>query len=214
VIKPWKSRLSLLFALAPISLAVGACDAWPNAAEPAVESRSANKRGAGQTQQSGAGQQPPPKGRSFTFSAGSVTLRRVGFDTLRVVSVRAKPGWRGRIDDNFDDSVGVEFFKGRGHVDFTAGLENGRLQAEACQDLSPVGARFQIGSTGAVTLRPLGDEDLHISGVSPISGWRARITDNNSEDVEVLFFSNTGKVEFDAQLDDGRLEGNFCRTLS
>lgn len=196
-----------------VALSIGACDAPPDESQPAAETRQTSKPGGEPAKNSpGTKKQNSPEDKSFTISAGSVTVRRVGFDTLRIVGVTAKSGWRRQIEDNFEDSVGVEFLRSGRRVDFTASLENGRLKAETCEDISALGTRPAIGEAGTVALQRIGDEDLHVSIVESGGGWRPRITDNNSGDIEVLFVSGEGRIEFDAQLDDGRLEGTICQT--
>jgi hypothetical protein len=201
-------RAVLLF----IALAVIACDARPQSAQPAGEAQGGNQPRARNESPAGA-REPRAGGRSFVMSAGNVTVRRAGFDTLRIVEVKVKPGWRRRIEDDFDDSVGVEFHMGQRNLDFNAALENGRLSAEACREISPLSARPTIGNAATVALQRIGDEDLRVRVVKTSPGWHGRITDNNSEDVEVLVRSGQGRLEFDAQLDDGRFEGSLCRAL-
>ena len=217
----------LAVGLLSLALVVGACDA-PDSSQPTTERRT-SKQAVAQTNKasgpkeqsaaepeksSGPRKQSAAKGRSFTVSAGSVTVRRVGFDTLRFVRVSANPGWIKQVDDDFDDSIGVEFLKGGRNLDFTAALDNGRLTAESCQTSSRLNARPAIGDAATVALQRIGDEDLHVSIVKTSPGWHARITDNNSEDVEVLFLSNQGEILFEAQLDDGLLEGSICKRLA
>jgi hypothetical protein len=210
-----------------LTLLAGACDAPPDRSQPTTETQTSRtaaqgkkspdpkKQPAAQTKKSSDPEkQPAAKGRSFTFSAGRVTVRRVGFDSLRFVRVSANPGWRNQIDDDFDDSIGVEFFKRGRNLDFNAALDNGRLTAEACQNISRLSARPVIGEAAMVALQRIGDEDLHVSIVKTSPGWQARITDNNSEDVEVLFLSNGGEILFEAQLNDGLLEGSICKRLA
>jgi hypothetical protein len=197
-----------------VALSFGACDKPPDTAQPAAETRQESKPRSEPAKNSpGPKKQNTPEDKSFTISAGSVTVRRVGFDTLRIVRVTAKSPWRRHIEDNFEDSVGVEFLRPGRLVDFTAALENGRLKAESCEDISRLSTRPAIGDAGTVALQRIGDEDLHVSIVESRPGWRPRITDNNSEDIEVLFVSGKGRIEFDAQLDDGRLEGTICKTV-
>lgn len=192
---------------------LGACDARPEGSAPAAETKPTSEEGGAPTKSSGEKKQGAPKGTTFSISAGSLTVRRVGFDTLRIVGSTANTGWRRRKDDDFDDSVGIDLFKGRQSIDLDVSLDNGRMRAEACQDLPGLGSRPAVGQAGAVSITRIGDEDLHVSIERSSPGWRARITDNNSEDVEVLFVSKEGRIEFDADLDDGRLEGRLCRVL-
>ncbi len=204
-----------------VALSFGACDTPPDTAQPAAETRQESKPRSEPAKNSpepkkntpAEPKKNTPEDKSFTISAGSVTVRRVGFDTLRIVRVTAKSPWRRHIEDNFEDSVGVEFLRPGRLVDFTAALENGRLKAESCEDISRLSTRPAIGDAGTVALQRIGDEDLHVSIVESRPGWRPRITDNNSEDIEVLFVSGKGRIEFDAQLDDGRLEGTICKTV-
>lgn len=207
-------RIGAVVGALSVALTIGACDAPPDVSQPTAETRQTTKQGAAQAKQSpGTEKQNSSQGRSFTISAGKVTVRRAGFDTLRIVRVTANSGWRRQVEDNFDDSVGVEFLRGRQKVNFDATLENGRLRAESCADISRLSVRPAIGEAGIVALQRIGDEDLHVSIVNSSQGWQPRITDNNSEDIEVLFVSSKGRIEFDAQLDDGLLEGSICKTL-
>ena len=205
------------------ALSIGACDAPPDRSQPAEETSLSRRQGDTQAKKQGDAQAKKSPGtkkkdsskqKSFTISAGSVTVERVGFDTLRIARVTANSGWRRHVEDDFDDNVGVEFL-GRGRtVDFNASLENGRLQAESCVNISRLSDRPAIQEAGMVALQRIGDEDLHVSIVKSSQGWQPRITDNNSEDIEVLFVSGKGRIEFDAQLDDGRLEGSICEVLT
>jgi hypothetical protein len=207
-----------------LALSIGACDAPTEGSARATATGKTKKgiegtqtkKASGTKKQKSSKQKSSDKGKSFTVPPGTVTVRRLGFDNLRIVGVKAQSGWRGRIDDNFDDDVQVVFRRGRQRVDFDAGLEDGRLRVESCEELSRLRTRPAIGGAGIVTLRRLGDEELHVSIVDSSPGWRPRVTDNNSEDIEVLFVpvSGKGRIEFDAQLDDGRLEGTICRALS
>lgn len=200
-----------------VALAIGACDAPPDRSQPVAETKQTidSKQGSGQAKESSATKkETSSKERAFTISAGSVTVRRVGFDTLSVVRATANTGWRRHVDDNFDDSVGVEFQRRGQKVDFIASLENGRMKAESCANIPRLSARPSIGEAGMVALQRIADEELHVSIVKSSQGWQPRITDNNSEDIEVLFVSGKGRIEFDAQLDDGRLEGSICKALT
>jgi hypothetical protein len=210
----WRGRQGAVVGLLSLGLAVAACDAPQVSPQSSAGTKRTRKQSAPQTKKSPGGKnESGAKGQSFTVSAGSVTVRRVGFDTLRVVRVRVNSGWRRRIDSNFDDSVEVEFLKGPRNLDVKAALENGRMTAEACQTFARLSTRPTIGDAATVALQRIGDEDLHVSIVKTSPRWHARITDNNSDDVEVLFLSNQGKVTFEAQLDDGRLEGSTCKRL-
>ena len=206
----------VLVTILSLALVVGACDPNSRSSQPAAGGEPASNQANAQNEgaPSAGNERNAAKGRSFATSAGTVTVRRAGFDTLRIVDVTAKSGWRRDVEDDLDESVAVEFFMGRRSLDFNAALENGRLIAEACRDISRLSARPAIGDAATVALRRIGDEDLRVSIVRTSRGWRGRITDNNSEDVEVVFSSGQGKLEFDAQLDDGRLEGTICRVLA
>jgi hypothetical protein len=197
-----------------LALAALACDARPQNQQPASEEARGDAQPGARDESPAGAPGPEARGRSFALPAGSVTIRRAGFDTLRIVDVELRRGWRRQIEDNFDESVGIEFFMGRRSLDFGASLENGRLFAETCREISPLSARPAIEDAATVALQRIGDDDLHVSVVRTSPGWVARIIDNNSDDVEVLVRSGQGRLEFDAQLDDGRLEGTICRALT
>ncbi|MFN2489305.1 MAG: hypothetical protein ABR529_06155 [Actinomycetota bacterium] len=163
---------------------------------------------------SSTGKGSSPKDKTFRVSGGKVTLRKVGFERLRISNVATSKGWRSRIDDNNDDSVGVDFFKAGRNLELTAELDVGRLRVEACEDVSQTGTDVTVAEAGTVTLQRLVDEDLRVARVTTRGAWRSRITDNNSEDVEVVFTSKSTRIDFDAQFDDGRIEASFCRTLN
>lgn len=196
-----------------VALTLGACDARSPGSQPAAGEGQADRTGARSQDPAGA-TEPRARGRSFVLPAGNVTIRRAGFGTLRIVDVNVKPGWRRQIEENSDESVGIEFFMGGRRLDFDAELENGRLSAETCREISSLGARPTIEGAATVELQRVGDEDLRLRVVRTSPGWQARILENNSDDVELVLRSGQGRLVFDAQLDDGRLEGNICRTLT
>jgi hypothetical protein len=160
-----------------------------------------------------ANEQTTQQGQVFRFAAGNVRLRRAGFDRLRILAFAAKRGWRGRIDDNNDDDVGVEFRKARREVDFRAELD-GRLEVEVCEEVAQRGATFGVGEAGRVSLQRVGDEELRVSGTSTNASWRQRVTDNFDDEVHVVFTSRRDRLDFDAQFDDGRYEATICSRLS
>jgi hypothetical protein len=160
-----------------------------------------------------ANEQTAQQGQVFRFAAGNVRLRRAGFERLRILGFAAKGGWRGRIDDNNDDDVGVEFRKARREVDFKAELD-GRLEVEVCEDVAQRGATFRVAEAGSVSLQRVGDDELRVSGRSTNGSWRHRVTDNFDDEVHVVFTSGRERLDFDAQFDDGRYEATICRRLS
>jgi hypothetical protein len=160
-----------------------------------------------------ANEQTAQQGQVFRFAAGNVRLRRAGFDRLRILGFAAKRGWRGRIDDNNDDDVGVEFRKARRELDFKAELD-GRLEVEVCEDVAQRGATFRVGEAGRVSLQRVGDEELRVSGTSTNASWRHRVTDNFDDEIHVLFTSGRERLDIDAQFDDGRYEATICRRLT
>jgi hypothetical protein len=199
-----------------LALAGSACDAKPEATQPAATSQQPANDQNGKskpTKKKPNESSQSPKGQVFDSVGGKVTVRRAGFDALRIVAVDPNAGWRRRIDDNFDDSVGVDFFKGGRKLDVEVSIDNGRLRGEACEDLPRLSAQPSVADAGRLSISRVGDEDLHVSVAQTSRGWNARITDNNSEDIEVLFLSSRGRIDFDAELDDGRLTGTVCRSL-
>ena len=201
-------------ALCLVLVLTAACSSDPNDDPTAAERQTRPAAG----KNKGAGKRPAekkssPKGATFQFAAGNVLLRRAGFDRLRISKITAKGGWRGRVDDNNDDSVDAIFFRGRRRMEFKAELDDGRLQVRACEDFVQIGGNFKIANAGTVTLQRIGDEDLRFARADATAGWHARITDNNSEDVEALFSSKNERVEFDAQTDNGRIEATICNRL-
>jgi hypothetical protein len=205
-----------VLAVVLLALAAGACDAKPEATQPAGTSQQPANDQDGKrkpTKKKPSKSPTSPKGQVFASAGGKVTVRRAGFDTLRIVGVAPNAGWTRRIDDNFDDSVGVDFFKGGRKLDVEVSIDNGRLRGEACEDLPRLSAQPSVADAGRLSVSRVGDEDLHVSVVQTSQGWNARITDNNSEDIEVLFMSSRGRIDFDAELDDGRLTGTICRSL-
>jgi hypothetical protein len=200
-------------ALCLVLVLSGACSSDPSneptAAERQTRPATGNNKGTGKRP----AEKSSPKGATFQFAAGNVLLRRAGFDRLRITKFTAKGGWRGRVDDNNDDSVDAIFFRGRRRMEFKAELDDGRLQVRACEDFVQIGGSFKIADAGTVTLQRMGDEDLRFARADATAGWHARITDNNSEDVEALFSSKNETIEFDAQTDNGRIEATICNRL-
>jgi hypothetical protein len=201
-----------------LTLAGSACDAKPEVTQPAATNEQpANGQGDQDGQSKPTNRKKPnkpPKGRVFSSAAGKITVRRAGFDALRIVEVEPNAGWTRRIDDNFDDSVGVDFFKQGRKLDVEVSIDSGRLRGEACEDLPRLSSQPSVADAGRLSITRVGDEDLHVSVVQTSGGWNARVTDNNSEDIEVLFVSSRGRIDFDAELDDGRLTGTVCRSLN
>jgi hypothetical protein len=67
------------------------------------------------------------------------------------------------------------------------------------------GEVFEVEEAGTVRLRADGGR-LEIVSVDPSSGWDYRITEEERDEVEIDFTRGNEKIEFEAELEDGRIE--------
>jgi len=79
-----------------------------------------------------------------------------------------------------------------------------------CGQVAGEGDVYRVGEAGQVELRHEGDT-LELVEVRPADGWDYRVDDRDDDDeVEVTFRGNGREVEFEAEVDDGRLEVEIC----
>jgi hypothetical protein len=71
---------------------------------------------------------------------------------------------------------------------------------------------FQAGDAGEVELAIDGDR-LVLVDVRPNDGWSHRIDDDDDDEIEIDFRDNGREIDFEAELDDGRLEIDVCDTV-
>lgn len=98
--------------------------------------------------------------------------------------------------------------------DDAGGVASGRIPAQGeCVDVStPASGRYQVYKAGSAVVRRQGDR-LVVGGVSPASGWTARVTESGGDDDVVIEFRRKGGplvLQLEVELDDGRVEAQIC----
>src|SRR5690554_6505857 len=77
-----------------------------------------------------------------------------------------------------------------------AGQENARPAGE--------GQTYRVRDAGEVTVAREGDR-LRLVGVTPAAGWSHRVTEQESQEIEITFRGGGREIEFEAELEDGRV---------
>lgn len=87
---------------------------------------------------------------------------------------------------------------------------SGRPAPDTCIDLpeAPDG-RYTIADAGTVTVTRDGDR-LVLGEVSPAPGWTAEEIDVEDDEIEVEFRGDGIELDFEAEIDDGRLDVDVC----
>jgi len=79
-----------------------------------------------------------------------------------------------------------------------------------CEQLAGENNVYQVGEAGQVELRHEGDT-LDLVEVRPAEGWSHSVDDRDDRDeVEVTFSREGREIEFEAEIDDGRLDVEIC----
>src|SRR5690606_35628303 len=65
---------------------------------------------------------------------------------------------------------------------------------------------------GDVTLRVEGDR-LVLVDVQPSDGWTHRVDEDDDDEIEIDFRDNGREIDFEAEIDDGRLKIDVCDTV-
>lgn len=169
-----------------------------------------------------------PTGDVYTIGeAGEVEVRieqRQGDDDPELVLVEVRPndGWEYEIDEEDDDEIEVEFRNGDQRLKFDLEVDDDEIEAKTCtrtiHTTSPGAAQggtsggddvYPAGDAGEVELTRDGDE-LRLVEVRPNDGWRYEVEEDDDDEIEVEFRDNGREIDFEAELDDGRLEVDVC----
>lgn len=79
----------------------------------------------------------------------------------------------------------------------------------AGQDASGATNVFPAGEAGEVELALDGDR-LVLVEVRPSAGWSHRVDEDDDDEIEIDFHDNGREIDFEAELDDGRLKVDVC----
>jgi hypothetical protein len=74
-----------------------------------------------------------PDGFYRVFEAGSAVVTREG-DRLVLGAIAPAEGWEARVDDQDDDEIEIEFFRGDEELDLEVEIDDGRVEVEVCAD--------------------------------------------------------------------------------
>jgi hypothetical protein len=74
-----------------------------------------------------------PDGFYRVFEAGSAVVTRDG-DQLVLGEITPSEGWEARVDDQDDDEIEIEFFRGNEELDLEIEIDDGRVEVEVCAD--------------------------------------------------------------------------------
>jgi hypothetical protein len=81
---------------------------------------------------------------------------------------------------------------------------------ETCQDVPDAGeGHYEIAGIGVVVIAREG-ERLRLESVETVEGWQHRVDDAGDAEIEVDFLRDGERLEFEAELEDGRIEAEVC----
>ncbi|MCW4354115.1 hypothetical protein ONR57_12475 [Hoyosella sp. YIM 151337] len=168
---------------------------------------------AGEGREGGAETPGPGADGDVVVSAGEAgaVLVRLDGDVLTLIDVVPEPGWEQVKLEQDPGEIEVDFVRGADTVEVEIEIDDGRLDIEVdTKTPATDGERtYPLEGAGSVTI------DVRAGFVSLISvdvadGWVASVDEEELREGEVeidLRNSATGQtVEFDAEVDDGRLE--------
>jgi hypothetical protein len=88
--------------------------------------------------------------------------------------------------------------------------EGDRVQITSCEPVEDAGGgRYEIAGVGTVVVRQE-DGRLQLDSVEPAEGWRHEVDDREDDEIEVEFFRDGERLDFELELDDGRLRAEIC----
>jgi hypothetical protein len=143
--------------------------------------------------------------------AGAVVLG-VRNGRMRIIAAKPRPGWR-VVDARRTGprEVDVLFRSAKRVVEVETVLDGGRLKTEVSRrkppragQLSPDAMTLQAGPAGTVTVQ-LVDGKLTIVGIEPAAGFTVVEQRSRGLEVDVTFLSDGLEVEFEIDVEDGRL---------
>lgn len=144
-------------------------------------------------------------GRWSVGDAGAVTFA-LGDGGLELVDVVAADGWAFEIDEESADRIDVDFERENLEYQIEIDWDGTRLEVEIDLDIDPAEpGTFQVGAAGSVELGFDGSA-IELIDVTAAEGWEAVVDSEQPDDVEVDFRSGQERWDFDADVDDGRLE--------
>jgi hypothetical protein len=92
----------------------------------------------------------------------------------------------------------------------TAPGDGDRSAITSCEPVEDAGGgRYEIEGVGTVVVRRDGDR-LAFDSVEPAEGWDYELDDRERDEVEVEFFRDGERLDFEVELDDGRIEAEIC----
>lgn len=215
-------RLGTLAAIAAGSFALVACGSptEPAAAVPALAvTPAAAQTPAAPTAQTPAAPAPVAGAPSaidgrYEIAAGEASLVRleVAGTALTVLDNAPAADWQ-LVEDNRDyDSVDLTYLRGADVVELDAEIDDGRFETDLHMESPPVAGpvTHQVSDAGSVTVEVV-DDRVVLVGQEAAAGWVATVDERElaEGEVEIRFRSEAtpGAVtDFDATMDDGRLE--------
>jgi hypothetical protein len=145
--------------------------------------------------------------RTFEVSeAGEIDIEHNGTE-LVLAEVRPNDGWDYREGYDDDDEIEVEFQRENREVEFEIEIDNGRVKVEISdQWRNAEDGVYEVGEAGEVEFEHNGDQ-LVLIEVRPGDGWEHTVDESRHDnEIEVDLRRDGDEAEFEAEIDDGRLE--------
>ncbi len=150
----------------------------------------------------------------YEIAAGEAALVRleVAGTALTVLDNAPAADWQ-VVEDNRDyDSVDLTYLRGADVVELDAEIDDGRFETDLHMESIPVAGpvTYQVSDAGSVTVEVVNNRVVLV-GQEAAAGWVATVDERElaEGEVEIRFRSEAtpGAVtDFDAAMDDGRLE--------
>lgn len=227
-------RLGTLAAIAAGGLVLVACGtpAGPSAAVPTVAVDPAGGQSSAVAPvQPGASAPAPAVGApvagaptsidgQYDVAAGGAALVRmeVAGAALTVLENTPADGWQLVEDDRDVDEAQLTYLRGADVVELDADIDDGRFETDLQMESFPVAGpvTYQVADAGNVTIEVVNNRVMLV-GQEAAPGWIATVDERELSDgeVEIRFRSEAtpGAVsDFDAQIDDGRLDVDIDTT--
>lgn len=130
--------------------------------------------------------------------AGTVTFW-VRDDALVFEDVRANAGWSANVVRQLPHLLEVDLRSGTHEWEFSARYENGVLRVEIEEEVEPAGpGRYQVGDAGEVEIA-VDHAGLKLVEVATAPGWRMRVDEETSKEIEIDFSAGAESWEFEAE---------------
>lgn len=151
--------------------------------------------------------------RNWRIGDGGEVGVRLKEGRLDLLDARPNDGWNVDVDERSGDEVKVDFTRGNEAWGFDAELDDGALEVRIRQELRDADAgTYRLGDAGAVEIRHEG-ESITLIQTRTTGGWSEQVQRDDDE-VEVRFDRQDERWEFEAQVDDGRLEVHIIRKVN